>query len=182
MIIFISLFIILILGFLIFDAFCEMIVNGSSFWNSFYFVWHNRICNLFFQKKLLQYNNFIEKNGKYYFLQKETFAYLDYDEYVHFNIFQKNKIIDVEYSITNDTVQLRTTDLKNLKKNDHYYGRWMNQYYKNLQTSKTFDGNYFSIIDTLFQIAIQNQKSSTIDWNQHKQKMIFLLERELSTT
>lgn len=175
-------FMIFFLGFLIFDTFREMIVNGSSFWNSFYFIWHNRFCNLFFQKKLLKYNNFIEKNGNHYFLQKETFAYLDYDEYVHFNIFQKNKIIDVEYSITNDNVRLRTTDLVNLKKNDHYYGRWMNQYYKNLQTSKTFDGNYLSIIDTLFQMAIQNQNSSTIDWNQHKQKMISLLEQELLTT
>lgn len=138
----------LILILLVFDAFSETIVNGSSLFKSFKVRWLDRFWNFKFRTILNSYNDLIDEKGMLFTIAKETFEYLDYDEYVTFKIYKKNTIINMEYSITHDKVMVRTTYLKELKKHS-YFGRYMNHYYKSLHKADYFDGNYEKLINQI---------------------------------
>lgn len=192
----------IVVGWLIFDAFSEMLVNGTSFFRAFKLRWSDRIWNTLFNKTLNQYNQLIDKKGQSCSLYKQTFAYLDYDEYVTFSIFRKDKVVQLEYSITNDELKIRTINLKDLKTKDSYYGRWINGYYNSLEKAQPFNGDYKTQIDNMVILAIEEDiksqkeseailmrydssyKSSNLPYDDkisiRKQEMINLLEKELT--
>lgn len=150
----------IVIGWLMFDAFSETLVNGTPFFKAFKVRWSDRLWNASFNKKLNQYNKIIEKKGQCYSLKKQVFAYLDYDEYVTFSIYQKDRIIELEYSMTNDEIKARTIKLKDLKMQDSYYGRWMNGYCEELNNAQCFDGDYIKQIENMIELAIKEDKKS----------------------
>jgi hypothetical protein len=153
---------------------------------SFQIKWLDRFNNAFFYQKIDQYNHFIEQKGAHFSLVHEIFAYLDYDDYIILKIFQKNKVIELEYSITNDENQLRTIELNDLKQKSSY-GRWIHYYYSILRKSKPFQGDYHQKIQNLFQMVQQEKmKQQSLEkthlelFQIREKEMIALLEKELS--
>lgn len=121
---------------------------------------------------------------------------------VTFSIYQKDKVIELEYSITNDELKVRTINLKELKNKDSYYGRWINGYYFSVNKAQSFDGDYKKQVENMIRLAIEEDiksqkeseamlmkydssyKASTLPYDDKitikKQEMISLLEKELA--
>ena len=190
-----------VLAWLVFDAFSETLVNGTPFLKAFKIKWSDRLLNAKFQKTFNHYNQWIEENGESYSVRKDIFAYLDYDEYVTLTLYKKNTLIQLEYSITNDEVNVRKTNLNEMKSKDSYYGRWISGYFKQLKQSKVFNGDYKKTIEDLIGLAIdsaikseQNNNVNLKKYNDNyqeshtdyktiiaskKNEMIRMLEKEL---
>lgn len=143
--------IVILLLLLAFDAFGETILNGTPFFTAFKVLWSDRFYKLFFNRVLRNYNKTIEKKGEFYIFQKIIYDYLEYNEYISFNIYKKNKVIEIEYSITDNRFTTNTINLKDLKNKDYYYGRWMKGYNDALKHAKHFDGDYIEQIDKIIE-------------------------------
>ncbi len=173
----IYLMIAVILTWLAFDAFSETIVDGTPFIKAFKVKWSDRLLNAQFNKLLNNYNALIEKKGESYSLRKELFAYLDYDEYVTLTLYKKNTVIALEYSITNDEVKISNINLKELNIKDRYYGRWINGYYKQLESAQIFNGDYISKVDGLISLAVEtaiksDEKNNKLWEKYHNEKLL----------
>lgn len=115
-------FIIAVLLFLVWDGFSGMMVNGGSFLNALKFKWYHRWCNLRFSSYLKKYTKNFETQGTKTLISKHVFAYLDYDEYVQCQVFEKDRVSVMTASLTDGHVTFDTYLLTNLPEKDAYFG------------------------------------------------------------
>lgn len=136
---------------LIFDAFLETLINGTGFFRAFKVKWSDRYNNLFFNSILKKYNKKIKNQGEYFNCYKQIYDYFEYDEYVTLQIYKQNKVVDLEYSFTNNSVSSKVVDLPTLKQDDSYCGRWLRSYLSSLKKAQKFDGDYVKQIDKMIE-------------------------------
>lgn len=143
-----------VLMWIIWDTFGNTLVYGTPLAESLRAKWGQRIDNLNFRTKMSEYKNIIHRCGELVLLNKETLKKVDGQEYVKLQVFKKDRVIEMEYSMNSKKINVDIIHLKDLKKRHRDYGDWMNKYIGKLLHAKTFDGDFQRHVNEMITLAL----------------------------